>query len=423
MDAQSFLNEELKKIDSFLSLSESFNESEKQISFAEFSLVDLLNFVICPKAFYFESKEEDFAFLGLGINRELNLNTAQSFLERSPAHPLVYQGSFEEQSPLIYLPEWSFVKQKGKVTLVINKNIDTRTFSTSDLLFNPNLWESFVSPWTSYEETPEHDEWGRMITEASRLFKKDILQKIVLSRKKVFTYDEPIDIPVMFRELYEGNRNSSHYTIFHQAENSKAFISFTPERLFTLKKNKLETISLAGSILRGQTEEEDALNEEILKNSTKLIREHEIVTTEISHKLSPLTDDLKVSPLITMKLPYIQHRQAKITATLKTGISALKLIELLHPTAAVGGIPQEAAMVKILEIEKGKRHLYAAPVGILSGEFSEIAVGIRSALINLDTVTVYGGAGIIDGSDAEDEWVETGTKMQPFVKVLNKSVI
>jgi menaquinone-specific isochorismate synthase len=423
MDAQSFLNEELKKIDSFLSLSESFGESEKQISFSEFSLVDLLNFAICPKAFYFESKEEDFAFLGLGISREFNPNTAQSFLARSPNQPLVYQGSFEEHNPLIYLPEWSFVKQKGKVNLVINKNIDTAIFSTSDLLFNHNLWESFISPWTSYEEAPEHDEWEQMINEATRLFKKDILQKIVLSRKKVFTYDGPIDIPVMFRELYEGNRNSSHYTIFHQAQNAKAFISFTPERLFTLKKNKLETISLAGSILRGKTDEEDLLNEETLKKSTKLIREHEIVTREILHKLSSLTDDLKVSPIVTMKLPYIQHRQAVITATLKTGINALKLIELLHPTAAVGGIPQEAAIAKILEIEKGKRHMYAAPVGILSGEFSEIVVGIRSALINHDTVTVYGGAGIIDGSDAEDEWIETGTKMQPFVKVLNKSVI
>lgn len=423
MDTQSFLTEELKKIDSFLSVLESHNESKKEISFAEFSLVELLNFVICPKAFYFESKEEDFTYLGLGINRELSLHTAQLLIERSPELSLIYQGSFEEHQPLIYLPEWSFVKRNGKITLVINKNITTKTFSTTDSLFNPNLWESFVSPWTSYEETPEHDEWSRMITEASRLLKKDILKKIVLSRKKVFTYDEPVDILVMFRELYEANRNSSHYTIFHQAENSKAFISFTPERLFTLKKDKLETVSLAGSILRGQTDEEDALNEEILNNSTKLTREHEIVTTEILHKLSPLVDDLKVSPLVTMKLPYIQHRQAKVTGTLKAGINALKLIELLHPTAAVGGIPQEVAVAKILEIEKGRRHLYAAPVGILSGEFSEISVGIRSALINHDTVTVYGGAGIIDGSDAEDEWIETGTKMQPFVKVLNKSVI
>jgi menaquinone-specific isochorismate synthase len=99
------------------------------------------------------------------------------------------------------------------------------------------------------------------------------------------------------------------------------------------------------------------------------------------------------------------------------------LIEKLHPTAAVGGIPHQLAMQKILEIEKEERFLYAAPIGIISKEFSEIVVGIRSGFIKDKNLTIFGGAGIVKGSDAEEEWNETGIKMQPFTKVLNKSVI
>ena len=126
---------------------------------------------------------------------------------------------------------------------------------------------------------------------------------------------------------------------------------------------------------------------------------------------------------MTMKLPYIQHRQAKVTGTLKETTTVLELIDLLHPTPAVGGIPHLKAKNKILEIEKEKRSYYAGPVGILSKDFSEIVVGIRSAYIQGQKLIVYGGAGIVAGSDAEEEWSETGIKMQPFIKVINKSAL
>jgi menaquinone-specific isochorismate synthase len=423
MDVQVFLKEELAKIDSFLNLTDSFHESQQETHFPAFSLTDLMSFTICENVFYFESKEEDFAFLGLGKSRELKESAAKDFLEKSPNH-LIYQGVFEKsQTPLIYLPEWAFVKKGNKITLTINANIDSKKFTQSKDFFNLETWESFVSPWTSYEEHPEHDEWSSMMAEALKLLNKNELQKIVLSRKKVFSYDEPIETLVMFRELYLYNQNSSHFTIYYQPSYNDAFISFSPERLFTLKGHDLETISLAGSILRGQNAEEDAEFELILKNSKKLIHEHETVTKEIEEKLTPVTENLTISPLHTMKLPYIQHRQATIKGKLKKGFSSLELINLMHPTSAVGGIPHSVAALNILKIEKEKRNLYAAPFGILSKEYSEVAVAIRSGHIKDNMVTVYGGAGIVNDSEAEEEWIETGTKMQPFTKVLNKSVI
>ena len=120
-----------------------------------------------------------------------------------------------------------------------------------------------------------------------------------------------------------------------------------------------------------------------------------------------------------MKLPYIQHRRADIKAKLKTEVSAPELIALLHPTPAVGGLPWSRAKSRLSEIEPFRRNYYAAPVGVVSSHFSEMAVGIRSAKIDAEKLTLFGGAGIVRGSDAEDEWNETGTKMNPFLKVVN----
>lgn len=418
MSIQSFLDKELKLIDQGVS------QKQRQFVFNEFSLVDLLAFSATEEVFFYESKEEDFTFLGLGKSLILEPSITQKHLNDHPEDVLVYQGLFESGSmPLTYLPEWCFLKKDNKVTLRIYDSLEYRSPSPSNIIFNHNVWESFVGPWVSYEEKPESDEWKKMIEEADKLFNQKILDKIVLSRKKIFSYDELIEKLVMFRELYEANKGSSHFSIYHQFNYNEAFISFTPERLFTLKGKTLETISLAGSIKRGLDESEDLSLEEELRGSDKLIREHGIVTEAIEKKLNPIMWNLSISPLHTMKLPYIQHRQATIKGVLKDDTDTLALIDLLHPTPAVGGIPHEEAKTKILEIEKDRRDYYAAPVGVLGHDFSELAVGIRSGLIVGNEITVFGGAGIVHGSTSEDEWIETGVKMHPFIKVINKSTI
>ena len=419
MTTVSFLKEELQKIDSKVS------QKITSFHFKDIALVDLLPVAATEEVFYYESKEENFSFLGLGKCKTFLRSQLQDFLDHNPNEFLVYQDSFEaDDSDIIcYLPEWSFIQKGADVSLNVHHSLEYQSYSPSNIIFNLATWESFVGPWVSYEEKPESDEWASMINDANRLFSRHELEKIVLSRKKIFTYDSPIEMPVLFREVYEANKNSSHFTIYNQFNYLESFISLTPERLFTLKEQKLETISLAGSIARGATPEEDAKLESELAASDKLTREHNIVTKAIEEKLRPILSELVISSLMTMKLPYIQHRQAKITGTLKDTTTVLELIDLLHPTPAVGGIPHLKAKSKILEIEKEKRGLYAGPVGVLSQHFSEIAVAIRSALIQGQSLIVYGGAGIVAGSDAQEEWTETGTKMQPFIKVINKSAL
>lgn len=418
MNAQGFLQKELSKID--------ISVTKKITSFIyeDFSLNELLPYAATEEVFFFESKDEDYTFLGLGMARELPFSSADQFALHNPEEVLVLKKEFESNSKtLCYLPEWSFIRQNKQVKLIVHHSQEYKSYSPSNIIFNPTVWESFVGPWMSFDESPDSDEWKKMIQESSRLFRKKDLMKIVLSRKKIFTYDTPIDMLVMFREVYEANLSSSHYSIYQQSNYLESFISLTPERLFTLKGLNLETISLAGSTPRGANPEEDSKLEVELKNSEKLIREHEFVTKSISDRLNPLMKNLEISPLMTMKLPYIQHRQAKITGVLKESTTIETLVSLLHPTPAVGGIPYELSQEKILEIEKGVRSQYAAPIGIISLNLTEIVVGIRSAMIQGESITVFGGAGIVEGSEALEEWDETGAKMQPFIKVINKSVL
>ena len=82
----------------------------------------------------------------------------------------------------------------------------------------------------------------------------------------------------------------------------------------------------------------------------------------------------------------------------------------LQPTAAVAGIPRELAREFIQQNEPFEREWYAGSAGYLSLRQSEFCVSLRSAKISANVVRLYAGAGIVRGSDPEQEWQEIDNK-------------
>jgi menaquinone-specific isochorismate synthase len=424
MKTEQFLNEELPRIRQELK-----SEALKipSFHFDKIDLSELLNHVHCEKIFYFKSKYEEFSFLGLGHSKTIMAQELTKYLEDYPQDFLTTFFQFEENSKnsTFILPEWIFVTKKNITELMIHESLEYNNYSTPSLFFNQqfelNHYDPIIPKWESYEEFPEHDQWEKMIQRCDQLFISKELEKIVLSRKKIFQYNELISPIAFFKAVMEKNNNAeSSYAIFQQITFDKAFISLTPEKLFSKQDNQFHSISLAASAPRGVTQQEDLEFESLLNSNDKLIREHSLVTAEIVKKLKPFTNSIVLSPLVTMKLPYIQHRSVPIKAELKVGIEFIDLVDLLHPTPAVGGLPWEKAQIKISELEPYTRKSYAAPIGLVNFSFSELAVGIRCALLEGSTLTIFGGAGIVQGSNAEEEWIETGLKMNPFLKVINQ---
>jgi len=91
----------------------------------------------------------------------------------------------------------------------------------------------------------------------------------------------------------------------------------------------------------------------------------------------------------------------------------LDLVAALHPTPAVGGVPGEAALQLIHQLEGFERGWYAGPVGWVDADGNgDFVVAIRSGLFCGNTATLFGGAGIVANSDPDKEWEETGLKIQ-----------
>ena len=120
-----------------------------------------------------------------------------------------------------------------------------------------------------------------------------------------------------------------------------------------------------------------------------------------------------------LQLSNIQHLYTPIEGTLRKANGVLPILEVLHPTPALGGVPRKEAMEFIRESEPVPRGWYAAPIGWidcdLDGAFN---VAIRSAVSQDNRVWLYSGAGIVGKSIPEKEWDETSLKFKPMLNAL-----
>jgi menaquinone-specific isochorismate synthase len=199
------------------------------------------------------------------------------------------------------------------------------------------------------------------------------------------------------------------------------FFGAPPERLVALDGRAVRTEALAGSAPRGDGPAEDDDLAASLVDSPKVQREQRMVADAIREGLAPF-GEVHAGEQGVRKLATIQHLHTPVEATLADDEHVLSLVEALHPTPAVGGVPPEAALATVRDIETFERGWYAAPVGWFDADGDgEFAVAIRSAVGDRSSVTMFGGNGIVADSDPAEEWEEVQLKFRPILDELERS--
>jgi menaquinone-specific isochorismate synthase len=189
--------------------------------------------------------------------------------------------------------------------------------------------------------------------------------------------------------------------------------------LVSLRGRTVETDALAGSTGRGETPAEDEWLARELRDSEKDIHEHQLVVETIREQLSPLAESVTTGERAIRRLASVQHLQTPIRATLAADEHVLSLVEALHPTPAVGGLPPDAALETIRHAEAFDRGWYAAPVGWIDGDGNgTFTVAIRSGLSRAARAWLFAGAGIVADSDPDREWDEVQLKYRPMLDEL-----
>ncbi len=258
---------------------------------------------------------------------------------------------------------------------------------------------------------PDEKNWIEQCQKALLTFEAGDMEKIMLARKTTLEFSRSFS-PLLFLLQYPYPQNAIYRFYFEPAENH-AFFSFTPERLYRRDGNMLLTEALAGTCSKESTNGSDHHASEALLNSEKDIREHNFVREMISNELSKICSNIDMEKEVkVLQLNRLAHLYTRCAARLKPEFqSDSAVLQLLHPTPAVGGVPTAQAMQKIMELEPFSRGWYAAPVGWVSRDAAEFSVAIRSALVHDRFAYLYSGAGLVKGSDPFSEWEEVDQKI------------
>ncbi len=245
------------------------------------------------------------------------------------------------------------------------------------------------------------------------------VQKVVLARIQEIEADQPFFPPLLLDRL--RRRYPSCQIFSFGAPDGVAFLGATPEKLVELASGQLRTEAIAGTISSSESAREDVLLGERLLSSDKDMREHRMVVDTLLEQLQKqgVTPVCPERPVL-LRLSNVQHLWTPVSATVKES-SVLQWLEVLQPTPAVGGLPREKAFHWIRQCEKNVRGLYAGTVGWWNchGE-GLFVVGIRSALIQRQSACLWAGAGIVAGSQEEQEWQETVAKLSALREVFEK---
>jgi menaquinone-specific isochorismate synthase len=262
-------------------------------------------------------------------------------------------------------------------------------------------------------DSPELLDWHRNLDTVLTKFSDLSLDKVVLARKSTLTFTAPLQAQSILLALRSHNPLSYHFCF--QINPNTAFIGTSPERLYYRQDRYFETEALAGTRHRGKSSQIDRELSDNLRNSPKDLHEHQLVVQNLQDILVELCESVKIDRQSKiLKLNKVQHLYTQCQGMLKSDLTDADLLLKLHPTPAVGGFPREQALQLIQQLEPFERGWYAAPVGWVSHDAAEFAVAIRSGLVDLDRLLLFAGAGIVRGSQADEEWTEIENKICHF---------
>ncbi len=268
------------------------------------------------------------------------------------------------------------------------------------------------------EDPREHNNFVHLVEEAVEAIRNGRFLKVVPSRSKKLEVNH-LDIPALFlalRTTYPNAFVSATYTPEHGL-----WMGASPELLVKVREGRyFETIALAGTqpyredvhpgdVAWTQKEiEEQALVSRYIINCFKKIRLREF------EEIGPKT--VEAGNLIHLRTKFIVDMQA-------TGFQQLGsvMLDLLHPTSAICGMPMEKADTWLQANETYDREFFSGFLGPVNlNDQTSLFVNLRCMKIDSGSVRFFAGAGVTEDSRPEKEWLETELKMNTLLNVLRE---
>lgn len=242
--------------------------------------------------------------------------------------------------------------------------------------------------------------------------KSGFFDKLVLSRSSEFELDKGFSAAEAF--VHACARFPGMMVYLCHTPVSGTWMAITPEILLKRVDKQYETVALAGTMAvpEGETAPEW---------SEKNRREQAHVSDYIRRVIKENGGLLEEQGPFTARAGGLVHIKTIFKFCLKSREKVVSVVDALHPTPAVCGLPKEECFRFILENEGYDRSYYSGFVGPLSLKGrSDLYVNLRCARLEGTKAVLYAGGGLLPSSEEEAEWNETVEKMKTMLSILKE---
>ncbi len=241
--------------------------------------------------------------------------------------------------------------------------------------------------------------WARTAIDAIRAGK---FRKIVAAR--VLAKDQ-VDFDPFGHFLALCEKYPDAFCYLWHSPSSGTWLGASPELLLERKEDKLRSMALAGTRTgAGGT------------FGAKEMDEQRLVLDYLNEVFHPWLVKVNIIEQTRVRSGHLQHLKNEVQGVLKEKqLDIGALIEQIHPTPAVAGLPKQEALRFIGQEEGMDRSYYSGFLGTLSRNACQLFVNLRCMQVLHDTQFVYAGAGLTAASDPEMEWLETEEKTKVVV--------
>lgn len=260
------------------------------------------------------------------------------------------------------------------------------------------------------------ENFQKVVEKAVRQIKQGLLYKVVPSRYKEIAYPEGWDFIAAFEKLHLLYPNAFVYVF--GIPGIGTWMGATPELLLSIVDGRwFKSVALAGTqrvpgsgdlsqVAWTQKEiEEQALVARYIINCFKKIRLREY------DEKGPKT--IKAGDLAHLKTEF--HVDMEDVNFPQLGSV---MLDLLHPTSAVCGMPLEPSLQFLKENEAHSREYFSGYLGPVNIEgATQLFVNLRCMKLLADGARLYAGAGVTEDSIPEKELEETELKFQTLMRL------
>jgi len=227
----------------------------------------------------------------------------------------------------------------------------------------------------------------------------------------------------VFRRL--RRTSSSHHGGFVRIGDT-ALVSASPERFLEVRDGAVHTHPIKGTRPRAVDPAADGALAEELRTDAKEQAENVMIVDLMRNDLSRVCapSSIGVDRLLEVETyPHVHQLVSEVSGRLLPGTTLRALRDAAFPAGSMTGAPKASAMAILERLEGAPRGIYSGTFGWIGDDGSaDLAMVIRSIVVEPDAAHVGAGGGITWRSVAASEVAEVGIKARAPLAALGAEV-